>query len=164
GRRRQGRRWCGGQRRGERGHRGCHGRRQAERRQEQSLLLLDQRLHGALGGVLPIEELAVQGGGLVLHLLHGGQAVARQVAGLGGGGGVGRRGRRGGGRFAGGLVSVHGRVRLPVGGGGRRGHSRELGGGSGPRCGPYGPGRGGGGRVRGADRRDEGRSVYRVAP
>ena len=48
-----------------------------------ALLLLDQVLHGALGGVLSVEKLAVQLRRLILHALQSGEAVARQLQGVG---------------------------------------------------------------------------------
>ena len=55
---------------------------QTERGLQQTLLLLDQKLHRALGGVLSFEKLAVQLRRLILHALQGGEAVACQVQGL----------------------------------------------------------------------------------
>jgi hypothetical protein len=46
---------------------------------QQALLLLNERLHGPLGGLLSFEELAVEIGRLFLHLLHCDQALAGKL-------------------------------------------------------------------------------------
>ena len=66
-----------------RGREGRGSDRQTERGLQQPLLLFDQELHGALGGVLPVEKLAVQLRRLILHALQSGQTVPRQVQRLG---------------------------------------------------------------------------------
>src|SRR5436305_109657 len=69
------------------------GRLEAERDLKEPALLLDQEVDGAVGGLLPLEELAVELGALVLHAVQGGHALAGQVQGLGQG--LGRGGAPG---------------------------------------------------------------------